>query len=192
MNPLVRRAIDEHRGLIVGLSLALLANVLAYILVVRPLEAKSSGAADRAASAANALRAAERERAQADALVKGKTTADQELAAFYQKVLPADMTAARRMTYASLPALARRTGVEYEARTTNIEAVDRDGRLERMTIRMSLQGEYENLRQFIYALESAPEFVIIDGVTLLESQGNEPLSLTLDLSTYYRVQPNVS
>lgn len=192
MNPLVRRAVDEHRGLIVALGLALMANLLAYVLVVRPLEAKSLGAADRAAAAANARRAAERERAQADALVQGKATADQELTSFYQKVLPADMTAARRMTYASLPALARRTGVQYEARTTNIEAVDRDGRLERMTIRMSLQGDYENLRQFIYALESAPEFVIIDAVTLMESQGNDPLSLTLDLSTYYRVRPNAS
>jgi Tfp pilus assembly protein PilO len=192
MNPLVRRALDEHRALIVALGLALVANLLAYVLVVRPLEAKSLGAADRAAAAANALRAAERERAQAEALVQGKATADQELASFYQKVLPADMTAARRMTYASLPALARRTGVQYEARTTNIEAVDRDGRLERMTIRMSLQGDYENLRQFIYALESAPEFVIIDAVTLMESQGSDPLSLTLDLSTYYRVRPNAS
>lgn len=192
MNPLVRRALDEHRALIVALGLALVANLLAYVLVVRPLEAKSLGAADRAAAAANARRAAERERAQAEALVQGKATADQELASFYQKVLPADMTAARRMTYASLPALARRTGVQYEARTTNIEAVDRDGRLERMTIRMSLQGDYENLRQFIYALESAPEFVIIDAVTLMESQGSDPLSLTLDLSTYYRVRPNAS
>ncbi|MGE3956324.1 MAG: GspMb/PilO family protein [Vicinamibacterales bacterium] len=192
MNPLVRRAFSENRAISVALAVALVANVLAYILVVRPLEAKSTGAEDRAAAAANALRAAERERAQADALVKGKATADEELAAFYQKVLPSDMTAARRMTYASLPALARRTGVRYEARTTNIEEVDRDHRLERMTIRMSLQGEYANLRQFIYALESAPEFVIIDGVTLVESQGDEPLSLTLDLSTYYRVRPNAS
>lgn len=192
MNPLLRRAVGEHRGLVVALGLALVANLLAYVLVVRPLEAKSLGAADRAAAAANARRAAERERAQADALVQGKATADQELTSFYQKVLPADMTAARRMTYASLPALARRTGVQYEARTTNIEEVDRDGRLERMTIRMSLQGDYENLRQFIYALESAPEFVIIDAVTLMESQGSDPLSLTLDLSTYYRVRPNAS
>ncbi len=192
MNQLLRRIATEHRALIVALGLALGANVLAYVLVVRPLEAKSTGAADRAAAAANALRAAERERGLAEALVKGKTTADEELSAFYQKVLPSDMTAARRMTYASLPALARRTGVQYEARTTTIEEVDRDGTLERMTIRMSLQGDYENLRQFIYALESAPEFVIIDGVTLVESQGDEPLGLTLDLSTYYRVKPNAS
>ena len=32
---------------------------------------------------------------------------------------------------------------------------------------MVLQGDYENLRQFIYELESAPEFVIIDDVTLV-------------------------
>ncbi|MGC4082075.1 MAG: GspMb/PilO family protein [Vicinamibacterales bacterium] len=192
MNPLTKRALTENRSLVLFLALALLANVLAYLLVVRPLEAKSTGAADRAAAAANALRAAEREQAAADALVKGKATADEELAAFYQRVLPGDMTAARRMTYASLPALARKTGVRYEARTTTIENVDRDGRLERMTIKMSLQGEYENLRQFIYALESAPEFVIIDAVTLVESQGDEPLNLTVDLSTYYRVPPHAS
>lgn len=192
MTPLIRRAITENRGFVTALALALVANLLAYLLVVRPLEAKSTGAADRATAAANSLRAAEREMAQADALVKGKARADEELDAFYKKVLPSDMTAARRMTYASLPALARKAGVRYEARTTNVERADRDGHLERMTIRMVLQGDYGNLRQFIYALEVAPEFVIVDDVTLVEGQGNEPLRLTIDLSTYYRVTPNAS
>jgi Tfp pilus assembly protein PilO len=192
MTPLMRRVIAENRGIVTTLAVALVANVLAYLLVVRPLEAKSTGAADRAAAAANTLRAAERELAQADALVTGKARADEELDAFYKKVLPADLTAARRMTYASLPALARRTGVRYEARTTSVEAVDRDRHLERMAIRMVLQGEYDNLRQFIYALESAPEFVIIDDVVLVEGTGDEPLRLTIDLSTYYRVTPNAS
>ena len=78
------------------------------------------------------------------------------------------MTSARRMTYASLPALARKTGVRYETRTTTVDPGDRAGRLEKMSIRMVLQGDYDNLRQFIYALEVAPEFVIIDDVTLVE------------------------
>lgn len=73
MNPLVRRALVENRGLAVTIGLALVANVLAYALVVRPLEVKSTGAADRAAAAANALRAAERERAQAEGLVAGRS-----------------------------------------------------------------------------------------------------------------------
>jgi hypothetical protein len=192
MSPLLRRVVAENRGVVVGLSLALVANLLAYVLVVRPLALKSTGAEDRAASAANALRAAERELAQADALVKGKVRADEELDAFYKRVLPSDMTAARRMTYASLPALARKTGVRYEARTTTIEAVDREGRLEKMGIRMILEGDYDNIRQFIYSLEISPEFVIIDEVTLVEGTGDEPLRLTLDLSTYYRLPSNAS
>ena len=192
MTPLFRRVVTENRGLLVTLSVALAANVLAYLLVVRPLEMKSSGAADRAAAAALSLGGAEGEVAQADALVKSKARADEELDSFYKNVLPSDMTAARRMTYAGLPALARKAGVQYEARTTRVERVDRDGDLERMIIRMVLQGDYASLRQFIYALEVAPEFVILDAVTLVEEQGDAPLRLTIDVSTYYRLAPNAS
>jgi len=192
MTPLFRRIIAENRFTVMTLSLALLANLLAYVLIVRPLEAKSTGAADRAGAAENSLRAAEGEMAQSEGLLKGKANADQELDAFYKKVLPSDMTAARRMTYASLPALAKKAGVRYEARTTSIEAVDREGHLEKMSIRMILEGDYTSLRQFIYALEVAPEFVIIDDVTLVQANGNDPLRLTIDLSTYYRLPPNAS
>jgi len=192
MTPLFRRIIAENRLTVMTLSLALLANLLAYVLIVRPLEAKSTGAADRAGAAENSLRAAEGEMAQSEGLRKGKANADQELDAFYKKVLPSDMTAARRMTYASLPALAKKAGVRYEARTTSIEAVDREGHLEKMSIRMILEGDYASLRQFIYALEVAPEFVIIDDVTLVQANGNDPLRLTIDLSTYYRLPPNAS
>jgi hypothetical protein len=192
VTPLFRRILVENRGAAIAIVLGLLANLLLYILVVRPLQAKSTGAADRAAAAATTLRNAQRELAQADGLVKGKARADEELDAFYKKVLPSDMTAARRMTYASLPALARKSGVRYEQRTTSVDVVDREGRLEKMSIRMVLDGEYDNLRQFIYALETAPDFVIIDDVTLVESQGEEAVRLTIDLSTYYRLAPNVS
>jgi len=192
MTPLFRRIIAENRLTVMTLSLALLANLLAYVLIVRPLEAKSTGAADRAGAAENSLRAAEGEMAQSEGLLKGKANADQELDAFYKKVLPSDMTAARRMTYASLPALAKKAGVRYEARTTSIDAVDREGHLEKMSIRMILEGDYTSLRQFIYALEVAPEFVIIDDVTLVQANGNDPLRLTIDLSTYYRLPPNAS
>jgi hypothetical protein len=57
-------------------------------------------------------------------------------------------------------------------------------------IRMVLQCQYESFRDFIFQLESAPEFVIIDDVTLSESNANEPLTLTIELSTYFRLRPN--
>ena len=190
MNALLRRVVAEHRSLVLTLVVALVANVAAYVLVVHPREVKSAGAADRAAAAADAVRAAELELATARGLVEGKSRADEELNAFYQKVLPVDLSAARRMTYASLPALARKTNVRYEQRRSSVEEVHDEARLGRLAIRMVLQCEYESFRDFIFQLESAPEFVIIDDVTLTEGTANQPLTLTIDLSTYFRLRPN--
>jgi hypothetical protein len=190
MNPLLTRVVAEHRTLVVTLAAVLAVNVAVYALAVRPLGAKSAGAANRAATAAAALAAAERELAMARALVEGKTHADEELSAFYERVLPADLAAARRLTYASLPALARRTNVKYEERRTEIEDPDKDSRLGHLRIRMVLKSDYENFRNFIYQLESAPEFVILDDVTLTETEGSGPLTITLNLSTYFRLKPN--
>jgi hypothetical protein len=192
ISPLLRRIFTEKRTIVVPLAIALLANLLAYFIVVRPLGAKSAGAANRAAAAAEGVRAAEQDVAAARALVAGKSSADEELGAFYQRVLPANQDAARRMTYASLPALARRAKVEYEARTTSTNESGRDDgrRLGRMAIRMVLQGEYESLRAFLYELETAPEFVIIDDVVFVESANTGTLTLTVNMSTYYRLEAN--
>lgn len=181
------RVLRERRVVVLPLAVALALNVLAYVIVVRPLQAKSVGSAGRAANAAGSLVAAERELAQAQKLVSGKAQADQELAAFYQNVLPADLTAARRMTYASLPALARRTNVRYEARTTSVDDKDKESHLGHMSIRMVLEGDYRDIRRFIYQLETATDFVIIDDLTLTDGTSAEPQRLTISLSTYYRV-----
>lgn len=187
MTGLLLRIAREKRGVVVPLGLALALNVLAYVIVARPLQVKSEGAGDRAVAASSALREAERELSLARALVSGKTQADDELSAFYRQVLPADLTAARRMTYASLPALARASNVRYEARTTAIDDKDRESRLGHMTIRMVLQGDYRDIRRFIYRLESATDFVIIDDLTLVDGTDDEPQRLTINLSTYYRL-----
>ena len=190
MTALLKRIAAEKRAIIAPLVIALVANLLGYGVVVRPRRIKAEGAADRAVQAAGARRAAEAEEAVARALVTGKVRADQELNAFYQKVLPADFDAARRMTYAALPALARKTRVQWEARTSEIDPGEKDARLGRMAIRMVLQGDYENLRQFVYALESAAEFVIIDDVALTEAKPNDPVTLVVRMSTYYRLRPH--
>jgi Tfp pilus assembly protein PilO len=189
---LIKRILIEKRALLVPLVLALLANVGVYVLVVRPLEAKSANEEDRAAAAAQALKSAERDVQQAQALVVGKSRADQELTTFYQKVLPESYSAAAwRLSFARIPSLARKANVKFEKRDTEPEkATLKDQRFGRVKTRIVLQGEYENIRQFIYELESAPEFVIIDGVTLAQAEANKPLTLTLELSTYYRLGAN--
>ena len=56
---------------------------------------------------------------------------------------------------------------------------------------MVLSGTYAEMRDFIYQLETAPEFVVIDNIQLAEgSEGTGSLVVTLDLSTYFRVVPS--
>jgi hypothetical protein len=176
----------EKRRLVMPLVVAIAVNLLTYALVVYPLGVQSAGAADRAGAAASAAQAADMELTAARALVTGKARADEELDAFYQKVLPADLAAARRLTYASLPRLADQTNVEYLRRTFERHDVDDKSTLGRLTVRVLLRGDYESIREFVYQLESASDFVILDEVSLVEGVGTEDLTLTLNLSTYYR------
>ena len=190
MNPLVTRILREKRAIALPLALALLANIAAYFLVVRPRAGKAAGAADRAAAAKLSVTGAEKDLAQAQALVAGKAKADEELSAFYKKVLPADLPAANNITYATLPAMARNNRVKFLRRSMDPEPPTPDKPLGHLSITMVLQGEYENLRAFIYELESAPQFIILDDLALSEARGNEPLTLTLRLSTYYKLATN--
>ena len=187
---LLKRVLVEKRSALIPLALALLANLAVYLLVVYPLETKSASSADRAAAAARSLRDADREHTAANNLITGTSRADEELTTYYQKVLPANFSAAQDMTYAWVPALARKANVQQLSRHQEPEERDRDDgkgpQLGRLKTRVILQGEYENIRQFIYELETAPQFVIIDDVSLMQAEANKPLTLTLELSTYYR------
>jgi hypothetical protein len=71
-----------------------------------------------------------------------------------------------------------------------VDEVEKDALLGHLNIRMGLSCDYESFRAFIYQLETAQEFVIIDDVTLAEANQNEPLALTVSLSTYFRLRPD--
>ena len=185
-----KRIVVEKRAWLIPLALGVIANIAVYLLVVYPLGMKSAGAEDRAAAAAQALQTAERDIAAARELVDGKTRADQELSTFYDKVLPADLPSARRLTYATLPLLARRSNVKFIDRRLEVEPYRKESRLGLLKIDTSWQGDYGSVRRFIYELESAPAFVIIDGLTLAQADVTKPLTLSLHLSTYYRLGPN--
>ena len=187
MTALWKRILVEKRAVLIPLVLGVIGNAAAYGLWVYPLGVKSAGAADRAAAAAQSLQVAERELAAANDLVAGKSRAEQELATFFDKVLPADQAAARNLTYATLPALAKKTNVRMLDRRFEVAKPEKNARLGLLKVHTAWQCDYESFRQFIYALESASPFVIIDDVTLAQSDPTKPLTLTIELSTYFRL-----
>jgi Tfp pilus assembly protein PilO len=182
------RALQEKRRLIVPLAVAAVVNVVVYFAVVYPLSARTASvevraqmAVAKAANAANTLRAAEATRA-------GRARADEQLTRFYAEILPRDQAGARRITYLRLAKLAEESNLDYESRNAKVQQ-DRDSELEHLDMTMVLTGEYRDIRQFVHTLDSAPEFVIIRDVALAQNEPDQPLTLTLELSTYYRAQP---
>jgi Tfp pilus assembly protein PilO len=183
---LLRRIVHEHRRAILPLVVLLAIDVLAYGLLVYPLSRRVANVTNRTAAAERALNAARRDAAQASGTLVGKSRAANELATFYNEVLPADLAAARQQTYLKLAQLARNSHLNYE-RGTNEPAPQRDSTLTRLKIEMELSGTYADIRSFIHDLETSPDFMVIDNVELAEaSQGENGLTVRLELSTYYR------
>lgn len=183
---LVRRAIAEHRRLVVGLGAAVVLNGLVYALVVYPLSDRVANVTERERAAEEALAQAKTEHDQASGTLTGKSRAATELTTFYQDVLPQDLPGARRLTYLRLAQLARESGLDYQ-RATYAPVVESGSTLTRLQIQLVLSGTYPDMRDFIYELETAPEFVVIDNVRLAEgADDGGSLVVTLDLSTYFR------
>jgi hypothetical protein len=188
---LLKRIVAEHRVASWTLAVVLVLDVLAYALVLYPLERRSAGAADRAARAAVALQAAQREEEAAMALISGQARAQEDLAAFYDKVLSQDFVTARTLTYSLPPALARKANLRYLSGSFSDDQGVRGGRFGRLQAKIMAQGDYEALRRFIFDLEMSSEFVITDSVALVQSDVGKALTFDVELSIYYR-RPHVS
>jgi Tfp pilus assembly protein PilO len=182
-----RRVLREHRRLVVPLGIALVLNVITFAFLVYPLSQRVANIAQRDAAAERTLLAARQEHAAATGRVTGKDRAKEELARFYKDILPQDLAAARRLTHTRVPQIARRYNVEFFSSTTALPSKARDSTLARYTSNVELAGRYRDIRSFIHELETAPEFVVIDDVSLAadDDEGGF-LQLTLTLSTYYQ------
>jgi Tfp pilus assembly protein PilO len=182
-----RRVLSEHRRLLVPMAIALAVNVAAYVFVVRPLADRVANIAQRDAAAEQALTTARREHEVATGTSTGKDRAAQELTRFYKDVLPANLTAARSLTHTRVPQMGKQFDVVFYSGTVSPLARARDSNLTRYTSKVELSGQYRDVRSFIHALETAPEFVVIDDITLSEDDVEGGLlQLTLQLSTYFQ------
>jgi Tfp pilus assembly protein PilO len=181
------RVFREHRRLVVPLGIALVINVLIYAFLVYPLSQRVANIAERDAAAERTLLAARKEHAAATGMLTGKDRAKEELARFYKNILPQDLAAARRLTHTRVPDIARRYNVVFFSNTTLKPSKGRDSSLSRFTSNVELAGRYRDVRSFIHELETAPEFVVIDDVSLsADDDEGGFLQLTLQLSTYYQ------
>ena len=183
-----RRVVAEKRALIWPLAIALLANLLLFALVVYPLSKKVAGGEQEAEAAAAALAQARREHAAAQATVAGKGEADEELQKFYRDVLPPDLGGARRLTFLRVDQLAKQTGLRLRDQRSETREI-RDSALRKLTVSVALAGDYREIRRFLYELETAPDFLVIENVELSQPDENAgAIDVTVQIATYFRAE----
>ena len=184
----LERVMAEKRPLVVSLTVAIVANVLLYAVVVFPLGRQVANAGNEARLAHEELNHARQDYLSAKATVSGKQQADAALQKFYGEVLPTDQGGARRLTYTRLAQLAREANVRLE-HGNNVVKPMKDSRLSKFTTTYTLTGDYRDVRRFIYSLETAPEFIVLENIGL-SAAGDQPqsrsLAMTLDIATYFR------
>jgi hypothetical protein len=181
-----RRVLREKRALIWPIAIVLLLNVALYAVVVYPLAEKVAGGEQAAEASAAALRAARRDHEAARAMIAGKAQADVELQKFYGDVLPPDVSGARRITFLRMEQLATQNDLRLE-RETSAPRDQRDSQLVKFVFTAELSGEYRNIRRFIHALETAPEFLVLEHVELSQAETDDAaLNVSMQIATYYR------
>ena len=187
---LLKRIVLEKRTLITSVAMILAIDVLLYAFAVYPWSNKVVQAETRAVQAAAQLGLLRANYAAVTQTSENKINADSQLERFYSEVLPVDLAGARRISYPLLVKLAEDTNLVLERRRSVSETI-RESLLARLRTTMVLAGGYEDIRQFIYELETAPEFILIEEVILGQADGSdEALVLTLGVSTYYWVEPD--
>lgn len=181
------RILAEKRRMIWPLAIVLLANLAVFAIVVYPLSQKVAMGQQEADAATIALENAKRDYANARATVTGKAQADDELKKFYGDVLPPDLSAARRITYLPVSQLAEEANLRV-VRGVSDWTLIRESSLARFTQTTVLTGQYGDIRRFIYALETRPEFVVIENVDLAqnENEASRGITVTLQIATYFR------
>jgi hypothetical protein len=183
----VSRVIADHRRWLIPAGIVVAINVIVLLAVVLPLRQSVQSGSSRAEASAQALRDAMADLKEAEATRDGQVQASADLVRFYAEVLPGDISAARRIMHVKFAQLARSHDVIFESSAATPESL-RESSLERLHVNYALNGDWDDIRQLIYQMETGPDFVVIDNVQLAEgSQANAPLALTLDLSTYYRI-----
>jgi len=162
------RVYHERRAVVLPLLLLLIANAAVLGLVIWPLERSVRAAADAEYHALTEMENARREDREARTAQTRREEVDVELAKFYDQILPNDLASAQVLTQLWLPKVARENGVTFQQGTDTHTEV-RDSRLRRVTSEATLSGTYRDIRRFLYAVESAPEFVVVEEVQLGDS-----------------------
>jgi hypothetical protein len=191
---LIGRIFSERRAVMVPLALFLLANIGVLLGVVWPMQRAANGADEARYQATMSLAAARKVETDWKAKRNSKDRADLELRRFYSEILPVNFRGAVNVANFFLQGVAADSKLVLRSGQWEPEAI-KGSRLTKVSGTVTLLGDYANIRRFLYDVETAQEFVVIERVELSEAnstQNDNRLELTLAVATYYVTDRNAT
>ena len=184
-----RRVYEERRAVALPLLVFLVANVAILALAVFPLQRSVAGNESDALDARMKLSRALIDNRKAKEARSRKEEADQELKKFYADVLPVDYPSSVRLMVFWVGSAARQSRVQPVSSQADAQPLH-DSRLQRVSCHVTLRGDYQDILHFLYLLETAQQFVIVEKVELAQqgtalNNPNGTLEVGLDVATYY-------
>lgn len=185
-----RRVYRERRGIVLPLLLLAAVAVGTLVLGVFPLSRHVAGLENDAVDANLALKLANADQEKAKHERTSKERAEIDLQRFYSEILPGDFVAATDLTNKYLVQWARESGILFSSGQFRPAKVDdrKQTRLTKMTGKVTLKGSYSGIRKFLYRVETAEEFIVIEEVNLNQpgsSDTGTSLELDLVVSSYF-------
>ena len=184
-----RRVYQERRKVALPLLVFLIANAAVLAFAVLPLKRSVAVNETETLDATAKLGQARLENKRAAAARLRKEEADQELKKFYADVLPADRASSVRLVLFWVERAAREARVDFRSSQADQQEVQ-DSRLQRIGCHLTLRGDYQDIRRFLYNLETAQQFIIVEKVELAQqgtaqTNANGMLEVGLDVATYF-------
>ena len=184
--PLWRRILLEKRPAICFVGAVLGVDIALHLFVLYPYMVRNENNQLERLAVITEHESATRESQAINQMVQAKVEAEAQLDKFYREVLPQGLAGARVQSFARLTALAVRHDLIMERRSSSPIGLE-NSLLSRLDISMLLQGEYRDLRRFIYDVEVGDEFLVIEEVVLRRNgAASDGEVLDIGLSTYYR------
>ena len=76
----------------------------------------------------------------------------------------------------------KQAGVDLKERGYNVEPIEGSDTLSMMTVTVGLEGNYENLVQFLNQLDRSPRFLIVESLGAAPQQSGQQATAKLNIS----------
>jgi hypothetical protein len=184
-----RRILVERRSVVLPLALLIAVNLVVLIAVVLPLRQSVAGADTARRTSTTDFNMARRDLMDAQRTAESRKQATEGLQKFNEQVLSSNYQTARNAVLFWSKDTAMALGLVPVSIDTSAPIEVRDSRLMQVSSQFTLRGSYAAIRKFLFTVEAAEQFLVVDRIKVAQpgvQQGNsQSLEFEVTITSFY-------